>query len=679
MKLSIIIPACNEEKRIGGMLDRYLPYFASIYRENVEFIVVVNGSTDRTADIVKSYTAKFPCLRYIVEPEPIGKGGAIKVGFREAQGEIVGFVDADGSTPPEAFQELVEYVGEADVVIASRWLKGAKVFPHQPFLRRLASRVFNLLTRLMFGMKLTDTQCGAKVMKKEASDSVVQELGITRWAFDVDLLFLLSKKGFKILEIPTVWSDVAGSKLNTLQAAPEMFVALVRLRLIYSPFKFMVKLYDKYIGAFLHPPGVEPDRLLRHGFLLFASGEGANLCNLIFQLAMVRLLTNADYAVMSSMLAFVAVVTLPLTAVGTAVSFFTARLFSVRAFTAIKGFVSNAAKQLTPLFLLVVFVLFLDPLLGINYFKLKSVTPFVLAVISILLSAYLPFTGGILTGIQAFGWIAGINVSVAFLRVVFAVIIALIGAGATGVLCVHAFSLLLILSLQLLAVQKSMNMTGIQQSPPATLEVYSYLLQYLPMLFAFVILMNSDVLFVKRYFDEEIAGVFAKISMVAHMGIAFATPFGGAMFPKIASKEKITYSVWKTFLKGVTVVTIMQLCVMVICLVFPELILKLLAGLAGGENSKLLRIMTVALSPLPILNIVINFQTALQRFHAVPLLVLTAAGYIGGVIVWHSTVFQIAWILMAVSFCALFISILTLPWREIRDVIKTYHARMEQP
>lgn len=678
MKLSIIIPACNEEKRIGRMLERYLPYFTSAYGDEVEFIVVINGSQDRTAEIVESYATKFPCVRYIVETEPIGKGGAIKVGFGEARGEIIGFVDADGSTPPDAFQELVERIVHADVVIASRWMKGAKVSPRQPFWRRLTSRIFNTLVRLMFGLKLKDTQCGAKVIKKEAVKSVVQHLGITRWAFDVDLLFQLIRKGFKILEVPTTWSDVAGSKLNMLQAVPEMFIALVRLRLIYSPFRFIVRFYDRYIGAFLHPPGVEPDKLLRHGFLLFASGQGANACNLIFQLAMVRLLSNADYAVMSSMLALVAVVTLPLVALGTAVAFFSARLFSVGAFTAIKNFVFKTAKQLTPIFLLVVIVLMMDPLLKLNYFKLPSVIPFILAVVTILFSAYLPFSGGVLTGIQAFGWLAGINVFVAFLRVVLAVGIVLIGTGAIGVLSVHAFSILLILLLQIIAIQKSLNSGGTEQSSPGTGEVYRYFLQYFPMMFAFVVLMNSDILLVKRYFDEDTAGVFAKISMVTHMGIALATPFAGAMFPKIASKERITYSVWRTFQKGITVVGILQLCVMSVCIIFPELVLKILTGLRGDEYSALLRIMTVALSPLPLLNIILNFQTALQRFRAVAFLVLAAFGYIGGVIIWHASVFQVIYVLLVVSFCSLVVTILGLPWREIRNVTRTYKAQMQR-
>jgi glycosyltransferase involved in cell wall biosynthesis len=198
MRLSIVIPACNEERRIGRMLDAYLPYFTGKYAEDVEFVVVVNGSTDRTAEVVQGYAARYPALHRIVDPARIGKGGALIRGFTEAKGDLIGFVDADGATPPEAFDDLVGNIGDAGTIIASRWRRGSKVSPRQTFMRLVASRAFNLLTRLLFGLPLTDTQCGAKLMRREALHAVLPHLGITRWAFDVDLLFQLRRGGFKI-------------------------------------------------------------------------------------------------------------------------------------------------------------------------------------------------------------------------------------------------------------------------------------------------------------------------------------------------------------------------------------------------------------------------------------------------------------------------------------------------
>ena len=178
MRLSIVVPAHNEEARIGPMLDAYLPYFSQRYGRDVELIVVVNGTTDCTEQVVAGYQARFPMLRLVVEPAKVGKGGALILGFKAAGGDCVGFVDADGATPPEAFQDLVDRIGDAGVIVASRWCRGARVSPRQPLARRVVSRVFNLLTRALFGLRLTDSQCGAKLMRREALREVLgQEPG----------------------------------------------------------------------------------------------------------------------------------------------------------------------------------------------------------------------------------------------------------------------------------------------------------------------------------------------------------------------------------------------------------------------------------------------------------------------------------------------------------------------
>ena len=138
MKLSIVIPAHNEEKRIGQTLDAYLPYFSDKYGDDVEFITVVNGSTDATEQVIAGYRDQWSQLKMIVEPGRIGKGGAVRVGFAAARGALVGFVDADGATTPQAFDALVEGIGDAGAVIGSRWRKGAKVVIKQTTQRRIA-------------------------------------------------------------------------------------------------------------------------------------------------------------------------------------------------------------------------------------------------------------------------------------------------------------------------------------------------------------------------------------------------------------------------------------------------------------------------------------------------------------------------------------------------------------
>ncbi|MBS3162247.1 glycosyltransferase family 2 protein [Candidatus Woesearchaeota archaeon] len=245
MELSIIIPAYNEEKRISSTLDDYAKFFNNIYKKNYEIIVVLNGCKDNTLVVVKNFSKKYSSVRFLDFKEAIGKGGAVIEGFRSAKGKLIGFVDADNSTKADAYYELVRNIDGYDSIIASRWIDGAKVSPRQPVLRRVASRAFNFLVRLLFGIEIHDSQCGAKLFKKDRLKKVLQHLGITRWAFDVDLLYQFKRNGFSIKEIPTVWSDSPGSSLNVKRASKEMFLAIVRLRLIYSPFRFIVKIYDK--------------------------------------------------------------------------------------------------------------------------------------------------------------------------------------------------------------------------------------------------------------------------------------------------------------------------------------------------------------------------------------------------------------------------------------------------
>jgi glycosyltransferase involved in cell wall biosynthesis len=249
MRLSIVVPAHNEETRIGGMLDAYLPYFDRVYGSCFEIIVVLNACTDNTEAIVDRCASRYSQLRHVTVPLP-GKGRALIRGFQESSGELVGFVDADGATPPEAFHALVESIGSAGAVIASRWQSTSVVSPRQPMQRRIASRCFNLVVRVLFGLRLTDTQCGAKLMRGDALKSVLPRLGVTRWAFDVDLLFQFRRAGFDVTEVPTVWCDVSGSKLKIMRASVETLVALVRLRLLHSPLHPTVALWNAIWNLF---------------------------------------------------------------------------------------------------------------------------------------------------------------------------------------------------------------------------------------------------------------------------------------------------------------------------------------------------------------------------------------------------------------------------------------------
>jgi glycosyltransferase involved in cell wall biosynthesis len=248
MKVSIVIPAYNEEKRIGKTLEEYGRFFEQRKKnkelENFEILVIINNTQDKTEAIVQEKAKKYREIKSFNFKEG-GKGFAVIKGFKDAlkrNNDLIGFVDADMATSPEAYYELVKNIGKYDGIIASRYIKGAIVKPKQSWQRIIASRVFNLLIRGLFLMPYRDTQCGAKLFKKGVIAKIVDKLIITKWAFDVDLLYRANKEGFKIREFPTNWSDKEYSKINFKRAGPKMGLAVIRLRILNSCFKGFIKL-----------------------------------------------------------------------------------------------------------------------------------------------------------------------------------------------------------------------------------------------------------------------------------------------------------------------------------------------------------------------------------------------------------------------------------------------------
>ncbi|HEV7179766.1 MAG TPA: glycosyltransferase, partial [Candidatus Baltobacteraceae bacterium] len=239
-RFSVIIPAHNEQDRIGKTLEEYVGVFA-----DSEIIVVLNGCTDATRVVVNDVRASNPNLFAIEIPDAVGKGGAVRAGFLLARADVVGYVDADGSTPAQEMLRLCEAVGDGDGVIGSRWLRGSKVTIRQPWARRFASRNFNLIVRTLFGLRYSDTQCGAKVFRRSALERVMRAVETANLAFDVDLLYAMKRLKMRIREEPTYWIDMQGSRVRLASASLHMFAAVVRLRLRHSFLAVAVPLYDR--------------------------------------------------------------------------------------------------------------------------------------------------------------------------------------------------------------------------------------------------------------------------------------------------------------------------------------------------------------------------------------------------------------------------------------------------
>jgi glycosyltransferase involved in cell wall biosynthesis len=235
--LLLLVPAYNEERRLEPVLRAYAQYFQKNYPGNFQLVVVLNGCVDDTLGVVRRVAEEFPSISALDFEDRIGKGGALIEGLKLAPlADLIGYVDADGATAPPAFHELVRHTDRYDCVIGSRWLPGAVLHQEQTGRRQFASRVFHAIVRMFFWrMNIKDTQCGAKVMRREAVEKIHSSLTIADMAFDINLLYVLQRAGCSILEWPTEWTDKMGSKVALGRTSLTMLLSVIRLRLIYSP------------------------------------------------------------------------------------------------------------------------------------------------------------------------------------------------------------------------------------------------------------------------------------------------------------------------------------------------------------------------------------------------------------------------------------------------------------
>ena len=239
--LLLLVPAYNEELRIEPVLREYAAYFKEHYHGKFQLVVVLNGCTDDTIGVVRRVAAEHPFVSAWEFEEAIGKGGALIEGLKLAPlAEVIGYVDADGASPPHAFHDLVARVPQADCVIGSRWLPGAVLHQAQPWLRRFASRCFHLIVESLFLMHIKDTQCPCKAMRRPAVEKIHDALRIADLAFDVNLLVSLKRAGFTVLEVPTEWTDKIGSKVSAslFRSSLVMALSVFRIRLIYWPWLY---------------------------------------------------------------------------------------------------------------------------------------------------------------------------------------------------------------------------------------------------------------------------------------------------------------------------------------------------------------------------------------------------------------------------------------------------------
>ena len=227
---SIVIPAFNESARIPATLKTVV----ACVRErgwDAEVIVVNDGSTDSTSQIVSEFAASNPEVRLIENPGNRGKGYSVRSGILQALGEVVMFSDADLSAPIEEADRLFAAIAEgADIAIGSRWLEKGRQTHRQPLYRQFFGRCFNAVTRGVMGLHFADTQCGFKAFTRAAAQTVFQLQTIERWGFDPEILFIALKCGLKVVEVPVSWAHDARTRMSYLRDGIRMLedVAVIR-------------------------------------------------------------------------------------------------------------------------------------------------------------------------------------------------------------------------------------------------------------------------------------------------------------------------------------------------------------------------------------------------------------------------------------------------------------------
>jgi glycosyltransferase involved in cell wall biosynthesis len=226
--LSVILPAHNEERRLPASLAR-VQAFLQTQPYPSEVVIVDSGSSDGTADLVRSLTSRQPNLRLFQEERP-GKGRAVRRGMLEAAGDYRFICDADLSMPIEEVPRfLPPALPEVDIAIASREAPGAQRYG-EPALRHWIGRTFNLIVRLMAIPGFQDTQCGFKCFRAAAALDLFSVQRLDGWTFDVEVLYIGLRRGYRVAEVPIPWYYEPGSRVRILRDSLAMFTDLFRIR-----------------------------------------------------------------------------------------------------------------------------------------------------------------------------------------------------------------------------------------------------------------------------------------------------------------------------------------------------------------------------------------------------------------------------------------------------------------
>lgn len=228
--ISCVIPAYNEERRLGATIARVSEYFAASGRE-YEIIVVDDGSRDATARLAAEHAQLHPQCRLISLGRNRGKGAAVRKGVAGSRGDLVLFSDADLSTPIEEIELLERAIlNGSDIAVGSRALPGSRIEVHQPRLRELMGKTYNLLIRATLMSGIHDTQCGFKLFRGTVARELFGLARIDDFGFDVEILYLAGMRGYRVTEVPVRWINSPASRVMVFSDSAGMLYDLLRVR-----------------------------------------------------------------------------------------------------------------------------------------------------------------------------------------------------------------------------------------------------------------------------------------------------------------------------------------------------------------------------------------------------------------------------------------------------------------
>ena len=228
LKISIIIPAYNEEKRIPQCLER-LTRYCNEQEWDYEVIVAEDGSTDNTVKIVKDFASHDNRVKLLSFPERLGKGGAIKNAMFHATKDYVCFMDVDLSADVAELERLIPFVNHYEIIIGSRRLRGNLPPIESPFYRKIFSSLYSKFFRILFRMPIHDTQCGFKLFKTSIVSKLFKEIHTTGFAFDAEILVKASWLSLRIKEVPIIWKYDPNTKVSVYKQVREMGSSLLHI------------------------------------------------------------------------------------------------------------------------------------------------------------------------------------------------------------------------------------------------------------------------------------------------------------------------------------------------------------------------------------------------------------------------------------------------------------------